>query len=125
MGSPNFFALGLNGVLTPPDGAKTTGVIPLSLVAGRQLQIDLRAAQINQNLLSAAQSMYCDNAGNPLPLTFSFSSGQVLVVPDHCQGYFTILQPNPIQFNVECAGNFLASVMLMNFQIPPIFWSAA
>ena len=124
MGSPNFFALGLNRSLTPPDGVKCTNPIPLRLTGGVSLSLDLRAAQINDNLLSACQSMYIDNSGNPLPVEFLFASGQVLKVPDHCQGYFNVLMPNPIQFSAVCAADWNLTVMLLNLQVPPIFWTA-
>jgi hypothetical protein len=116
--------LGSHGEIQP-DGFKCTAPLTLALVAGVPFQINLTQQQnLDARFLSAAISLYIDNGGNANPVTFQFSSGQVIVWPADMQGYINILQPNPIAFQATCSANATATIMMINALMAPQMWLA-
>lgn len=110
--------LGSQGAIDFPQ-YKTTSPIVFQQWGGG---IDLTAYQQNtKQFIEAALSMYVDNGNNPAALTLTFASGQIIVVPANTQGYFNILQQNPVRFTASgyTAG---AYCMLLNRFMPAMTW---
>lgn len=119
------FRLGLAGQINP-EKVRCTNTIPLKAAGAGTQQINLTANQNNDaNFIDSALSMYVNNQGQAASLTFQFSSGQLIEVAPNKQGYYNILQPNPINFTVSPSGATTATVQLINTFIPPQIWDAA
>lgn len=89
--------------LIPQEGPKT---LPLSLdfSAADQYVLDYYYRQ-SLAALSMVQTLYIDmkDTDNPLTVTIP-GSGQVIRVKGRTQGYYPVMQPNPIRMIFDCPG---------------------
>ena len=80
---------------------------------------------IAQNKIDSLQSMYVDNQGNALPITFLFKgSEQRIVFPANSQGYLPIVVSEDPTLNVTCVGGPAINFWLYNFPMPAYIWAA-
>lgn len=88
--------------------------------------IDLSANQNNNaNFIDSALTVYVDNGGQTGNLVIDFASGQRIYMQANTQGYFPVLQPNPIRFSVFSNAPTTAYCQLINAILPAGTWAAA
>jgi len=122
--SINTQLLGVHGS-TDPHQYRCTAPILIAAAGAQTQQFNFGAQQQSDSrFIDSALSMYVDNGGQATSITFTFSTGQQIVVQADTQGYFNILQGNPISFSVSTSGANVGTFMLMNFLIPPFTWTA-
>lgn len=106
------------------EGRKSfTILIDFSL--GLTYQMDLTAAQQQNNWVRSIQSLYVDNSTNANPLIVTMGvTQQVVKIPAWSQAYLPILQPNPPVIQMQTASAVVLKVHVLNFFVPPAIWSA-
>lgn len=119
------FQLGLGGIAKP---AKLRCTAPISLAASGAgtFPIDLTANQNdNANFIGSALTMYADMGGANEDIVIAMSSGQKIQIAAGTQGYYTILQPNPISLQFTTLGaETVPYIQLINAILPAQTWLA-
>lgn len=105
------------------EGRKSiTTQIDFSL--GLTFQLDLTAIE-NQQFVRSIQTIYCDNSGNPNPVTITMGvTIQSIVIPRNSCAYIPLLLPVPSVIKFASTQPVLVKVQLLNFFLPPYIWSA-
>lgn len=123
---PNQLALVPNNVtagVPACEGRKSiTTQIDFSL--GLTFQLDLTAIE-NQQFVRSIQTIYCDNSGNPNPVTITMGvTLQSIVIPRNSCAYIPLLLPVPSVIKFVSTQPVIVKVQLLNFFLPPYVWSA-
>lgn len=82
-----------------------------------------------QGQLTQCRSVFVDNSANIFALTIAFrGGGQTLVIPGGTQGFYSVLVPTTIEFDISTIGvgsNVLVTMFLINVLIPSAEWTPA
>jgi hypothetical protein len=110
-------AVPLERTLGMPDGGPKALPLTLDFSASSSYLLDYTNMQ-QRNFLDMVQTLFVDNSlsSDVLNIT-SLNIGQVLKIPAGVQGYFTIIVPNPIKIQFDCADAVVCKVILLNFPV--------
>lgn len=117
---------------SPPDqlqlGIPAEGprVLPLRLdfSASGAYSLDYTNMQ-SRGFFSMCQCVFIDNQNSDVPLTVQCGvTGQQVVAKGRTQGYYPVLQPNPLQMQFfQQGGGAVALVYLLNFFVQGSVWA--
>jgi hypothetical protein len=105
----------------PPEGPKVVA-LPFDFTLTPTYDVDLQSIH-SRGFISLVQTIYIDNEGNPaLTITIN-QSGQRITAAPGSQGYYTVLVPNPIRFQISCSGGRAdTTIFLMNSTVAGHVW---
>lgn len=107
------------------EGPKILPIIDLQFAQIERYFLDY-TNQMKAGRMSLIQMVYldCSNLGNgPGGLMFETSTGQRIWSKAGTQGYYPILAMDG-RVTVECHAGGEATIILMNFLVPPIVWTS-
>lgn len=107
----------------PPEGPIALRVV-IDFTAAQSFDLDLQQ-YIQQGKISQIQGLYVDASQTNVPVNVTCKgSGQSIPVKGNSAGYYSVLCPNPPQFNFQCAAG-VVTVFLYNAPIAGHSWVTA